>query len=453
VVSLAFVLAAFAACGDDDDASNDPPKACSTVEQTGCLGGQVCEEVQGGTVGCFAPITFEGRVFDALDAAEKGIEGARVVARDANDAAVSTVAISAVDGAYSLKVPARRDANGVPVSLSYTLRADALGYQTFPLPPRVALPIDVSTATGDPLIVKSVATDVGLIKLKSTTGLGSIAGAVLADNAGGTLVVAGGVTGIADFGGDYVIFNVPAGSNIDVRGYSAGLQLAPTTATVTANTETAGVDLVLTGPATADVTGKVQIVNGNGASVTSIILAVEDTFNVTAARGEAPKGLRALGVSGAFTIADVPDGKYVVLAAFENDRLIRDPDLGIGGTDILHITVAGQNVDIAEGFKVTGALDVVSPGAGDLEEVSAPLEFSWVADSSEDHYEVHLFNAYGDQVWENLNVPEGNGNITTPYDGDPLIPGMVYQFRALSIGMDTIPISATEDLKGAFTFK
>jgi hypothetical protein len=454
VVSLAFVLAAFAACGDDDDnSSNEPPKVCSTVEQTGCLGGQVCEEVQGGTVGCYAPIAFEGRVFDALDAAEKGIEGARVVARDANDAAVSTVAITAADGTYSLKVPARRDVNGVPVSLSYTLRADALGYQTFPLPPRVALPIDVSTATGDPLVVKSVATDVGLIKLKSTTGLGSIAGAVLADNPGGTLVVAGGVTGIADFGGDYVIFNVPAGSNIDVRGYSAGLQLAPTTATVTANAETAGVDLVQSGLATADVTGQVQIVNGNGASVTSVILAVEDTFIETAARGEAPKGLRALGVSGAFTIADVPDGKYVVLAAFENDRLIRDPDTGIGGTDILHITVAGQNVDIAEGFKVTGAIDVVSPGAGDLEEVSAPLEFSWVADSSEDHYEVHLFNAYGDQVWENLAVPEGNGTITTPYDGDPLIPGMVYQFRALSIGMDTIPISATEDLRGAFTFR
>lgn len=453
-VLLAFVLLASAGCGDDEGSSSgEPPKGCSTTEQTGCLAGQVCEEVEGGTPSCFAPVTVEGRVFDALDAAEKGIPGARVVARDANDAAVSTVAISAMDGTYSLQVPARRSADGVPAKVSYTLRADAQDYQTFPLPPRVALPIDVSTAAGDPLVVKSVATDVGLIKLKTTTGLGSIAGAVLADNPGGTLVVAGTVTGIADFGGSYAIFNVPAGSDIDVRGYSAGLQLAPAKATVTAGEETAGIDLVSTGAATADVTGKVQIVNGNGASVTSVILAVEDTFNETAARGEAPKGLKATGIDGAFTINDVPDGRYVVLAAFENDRLVRDPDLGIGGTDILHITVAGQNLDIAEGFKVTGALDVVSPGAGELQEASDPLEFSWAADSSEDHYEIRLFDAYGDMVWENLAVPDGNGTITTPYAGDPLTPGMIYQFRAVSIGMDSIPISATEDLKGAFIYR
>ncbi len=63
----------------------------------------------------------------------------------------------------------------------------------------------------------------------------------------------------------------------------------------------------------------------------------------------------------------------VVLAAFENDGLVRDPDTSIGGTTIVHIEVmAGQTqVDLAESFKVTGALDVVSPGADTIEIVRA----------------------------------------------------------------------------------
>jgi hypothetical protein len=39
--------------------------------------------------------------------------------------------------------------------------------------------------------------------------------------------------------------------------------------------------------------------------------------------------------------AGVPDGKYVALAAFENDGLVRDPDTSIGGTQIVHLTVSG----------------------------------------------------------------------------------------------------------------
>ncbi|MFS8070488.1 MAG: carboxypeptidase-like regulatory domain-containing protein, partial [Byssovorax sp.] len=423
-------------------------------DQTGCAVGQACEEVEGAMdPACFAPVSLQGHVIGALDS--KPIAGARVVASDADGAAVSTVAISGADGAYSLTVPAKRDAKGAPVQVSYTLRADAKGFLTFPLAPRVALPIDIATAAGTPPVLKSAATEIALIPLATTTGLGSVTGKVVADRPGGTLVVAGGSTGIADFSGNYEVFNVAAGATVAVNGYAAGLQITPTTAAIVADKQTMGIDLKSSGAATATVSGKVDIVNGGGATSTSVVLAVEETFNADAARGVVPKGLRIGNVTGEFVIKDVPDGKYVVLAAFENDDLVRDPDLAIGGTQIAHIIVAGQTQAIGTSFKVTGALAVVSPGATKLDEVSGTPKLVWADDSGEDHYEVRVFDALGNKTWENLAIPgvSGGAEVTVDYGGPALKAGMIYQFRATSIKNGGSPISQTEDLKGVFVYK
>lgn len=454
---------ALAACGDDEE-TNTPPPSCDVAAQTGCAAGQVCEDVQGKTPACFAPLTVKGRVFDTLDAAEKGIANARVVARDANDAAVSTVAVSAADGTYSLTVPAPRDGNGVPLARQVTLRADASGYDTFPKAPRVAIPVELADAAGSPPVVQSAATDIGLIPLENATGLGSISGKVTGSVtsaatgepilAGGTLVVAGNATGIADLKGDFVVFNVPAG-DVEVHGYAQGLQITPATAAVTAGKETPNVELKASAEATATISGHVQIVNPGDGSTTSVILVVEDTFNPTAARGEAPKGLRVGNVDGAWSIPSVPDGKYVVLAAFENDFLVRDPDTSIGGTEIVHITVAGSSQELSQSFKVTGALAVVSPGASAIDEVSGTPTFVWEDDSSEDMYQLQVFDALGNLVWEDLAVPSvsGSKDVSRDYAGtQALEPGMIYQFRATSM-KDGVPISATEDLKGVFVYK
>ena len=437
-------------CGSDDE-PKEQPKACDPVAQTGCDTGQVCELGPGQGPACYAPVSIQGKVFDAYDASP--VEGAHVVARDPNDAVISSVAITDKDGNYDLRVPAPRDANGKPVSTSYTLRADASGYLTFPKAPRIALPVDISTASGDPLVVKSVATDIGLVPLENAAGLGSISGKVLAKNPGGTLVVAGGVTGTADTEGDYTVFNVPAGS-VEVRGYLAGVNLETKSADVKAGETTGDVDLGVLSDSTATVSGKVEIVNAPGGADTSVILVVEDTFVENAARGEAPAGLRAEHVSGDFSIPGVPDGKYVVLAAFENDGLVRDPDTSIGGTEIVHITVAGDSVPIAQGFKVTGALAVYSPDGGDT--VSGMPTFSFEDDSSEDSYTVQVFDVLGNEVWkkEGFVGPKGNKPVDVPFDGDlaSFESGKFYQFRATSI-KDGVPISATEDLKGVFVYQ
>lgn len=452
--SFISLMVTIGGCSDDSSGGSGGSgnaNACDPVAQTGCFDGQSCEDVNGGEPACFEPVSLQGKVTEA--ATGKPIAGARIAARDANDAVVSEVSISAEDGSYSLRVPAPHNADGTLASTSYTLRADATGYLSFPKAPRVALPVDVATATGSPLVVASAATDITLIPLPDTAGLGSISGTVVADLPGGTLVVAGGVTGVADSTGAYAVLNVPAGS-VDVRAYAAGLSFDSATANVTAGADTGGVDLHENGDPTWTVSGKLSIVDGGGASVTSVVLALEDTFQEDAARGEVPKGLRAANISGSWSISGVADGRYVVLAAFENDDLVRDPDTSIGGTDIPHIEIAGADLNLSDTFKVTGALAVISPGATTLEEVSGTPTLTWEDDSSEDSYDVSVFDALGNLTWSTSgNFDQGGSKpATVDYGGPALVSGMVYQFRAVSV-KSGVPISSTEDLKGVFVYK
>src|SRR5690606_7024556 len=175
---LAVLLSPLAlmACGDDEE---DPATTCSVDARTGCEAGLVCENVVGGEPACFSPVSVKGKVSSAEDGSP--IEGAHVVGRDANDVAVSGVAVTDVDGNYSLVVPTDRNADGTPVGRDITLRADALGFLTFPRAPRVALPIDTGTATGEPASVQSTATDIELIPLDDVAELGSVSGRVLAE--------------------------------------------------------------------------------------------------------------------------------------------------------------------------------------------------------------------------------------------------------------------------------
>jgi hypothetical protein len=437
-------------CGDDAPPA-DEVEACEPATEKGCEAGLVCEEVEGQAPACFAAIKLRGRVFDtSTDAA---IPDARVVARDANQAALSAVAITDANGSFELAVPAKRAAGGAVLESALTLRADAAGFLTFPYAPRSAIPIDLAEATDDALI-ESAATEIGLIRLPGTTDLGSISGRVLSARPGGTLVVAGGTaggkTGIADVDGDYTIFNVPAGT-WDVRGYAPGVNLEMETVAVTARSRVADVDLAVVSEASASVSGSVQIVNAPGGSLTSVILVVEDTFDELGMRGEAPPGLRAGEVSGAWSIAAVPDGRYVALAAFENDGLVRDPDTSIGGTEIVHVTVAGSDQTISQGFKVTGALATLAPGADGPEPVGASPRLEWEDDSSEDSYTLSVIDALGNLTWEQSDImgPRGSAPVTLDYAGPSLQRGMYYQFRAVSI-KDGVPITSTEDLKGVF---
>lgn len=437
-------------CGGDD--------TCDPVGNTGCDDGQACERVQGGEPTCVAALVVVGRVFDLET--NSGVSGARIVALDANGAATSFVATSGSDGSYTLPIPVTRTSAGAPAeTFTLTLRADASGYLTFPAGVRPALPFDTATAvlTDGRYQIKSAVTDIGLLKLAAGgPAIGAIKGDVEDNPTNASVLVVAevngvGYTAIAGRNGEYTIFNVPVGA-ASVAAYARGHNYVGKTADVRAGA-TAEVDLDLSDAAASTVSGSVSIVNGQLGVATSVILVVESTFNATIARGEAPPGLRAPepglvpDVNGAFSIAGVPAGRYVVLAAFENDHLVRD-ESGGGGTDIVHQeVVAGQDVTIGSGFKVTGSVDIVGPGASGPESVASAPTFTWLDDSSEDRYAVTVFDSYGTVVWES-STPKSV--VTLPYGGPALEPGMYYQFRVASIKDPSTVISRSEDLKGVF---
>jgi Polysaccharide lyase family 4, domain II len=455
-VAVGLALAA-AGCSSND--------ACDPTANTGCKSGQVCEQKQGGGSVCAEPLVVRGHVLKLADGS--AVQGARAVALDPNAAPVSSVATSAADGSYELAIPSVRTADGKPVSSSITLRVDASGFQSFPGGIRQALPISIASPveTSGKLVIASALTEVGLLGLDGA-GTGVIAGkAQVPTSRAGVLVVAetgagtNGISAIADTSGDFKIFNVPAGS-FTVKAYAKGVNYDPINVNVTAGQTAAANPKINTGKAASQVSGSVNIVNPGTGTATSVILVVESTFNEVLIRGETPPGLRAPdpgvapNVNNAFTISGVPEGRYVVLAAFENDNLVRDPDTAIGGTQIVHIQVtSGSNIPLPTSFKVTGALDVIGPGKDGPEAVTTKPILTWVDDSSEDGYTVVVYDAFGNVAWGPMNLPKFTGsNPTVQYEG-PLDKGMFYQFKATSFHSDvsgTVPISNTEDLRGVF---
>jgi hypothetical protein len=447
---------------------------CDQARELGCSETMVCELRTDGLYACYDPVFLKGMVFDSTT--EAPIPEAHVIAADKTGASASNVAVTDAAGMYELQVPVEREPDGALHEGILTLRVSAADYLPYPYGIRPAIPVNAAQAqqVEGRWVLQNASTDVALIPLPADQqGQGSIAGSIIVTSEGtvpgGVLVVVeGGPAGDAPLGfsdkaGAYTVFNVPAGT-WEVRGYRAFLQLDPVSVTLAAGEDKIGVDLTENAKPYGTVTGSVNIVNAPGGAATSIVLVPESTFNDTFVKGEVPPGLRDPAppenpsVGGAFSIEGVPDGSYVVLAAFENDLLVRDPDPSIAGTTIQHVVVpdgASYTIAMPGPFKVTAALEIVSPGAEMPEAVTGNPTFIWMDDSSEDSYGIVVYNAFGDEVWRNDALPRvtGSDTVEVPYPGPPdaeaLVPGMYYQFRATSY-RTTGPISQTEDLLGVF---
>lgn len=462
------------ACADKELDASDPAsagEACTPEDVEGdaphCAEGLACEPTTDGGFVCAARLEIRGQVIDALSGA--AIADAVVAALDETGAPIGDAARSDADGRYVLLVSALRNPDGKLAPMSrWTMFSVALDYRPFPGGVRAAIPVDAKAPPApqddddDVQIIENPTTTIALIPADDAHRGGvTITGKVGGEHPGGTLVVAEGGAApapytIADASGDYVLFNVQGGTTA-IHGYRRGLELEP--ASVDASGDTS-VDLVATTEdpaAMAVVTGSVNIVNAPGGSATTVVLVPSSVYDEALERGPVPAGLRApqppeaANVNGAFTIDGVPGAEYHVLAAFENDALVRDPDTSIGGTSLQVVTVpTGGTAVVPESFKITAALEVVGPGADTPELVTGAPMLRWADDSSEDVYEVVVFDALGDKVWEKLDVPRvtGNKNVEVAYEG-PLVPGMYYQFRATSL-KDGTPISRTEDLRGVF---
>jgi hypothetical protein len=441
--------------------------AACDPEEPYCANDLSCAETTGGEFFCFPRVVLRGMVSDTSDGS--AVSAAHVMALDEEGSAVTDVAVSAEDGSYLLDIPVVRNDDGSVAEANFTLNGSAQDYQSFPSGVRVALPIDAEEAQLESglYVIENALTEIGLIPLSAgdrSSGTGSIASLADASDVAGVLVVATGDAGtfsaITDRAGNFTVFNLPEGE-YKLRAYGDGVQVESQTITVGAE-PLLNVSLVQIAEDTATVSGNIQIVNAPGGALTSVILVVEDTFDENAARGEVPRGLRApqsgpVSVSGDFSIEGVPEGRYVVLAAYENDDLVRDPDTNISGTGFVHIEVVAGEAEVVldQSFKVTEALATVAPGATGPEAVSSAPTLEWADDSSEDWYDVRVFDAFGEEVWTALDVSgvSGQDTVTLEYDG-PLVPGMYYQFRVSSWRQpgngDAAPISTTEDLRGVF---
>ncbi len=452
-IALASIAATLTGCGSNPSVQMQ----CDPELNTGCPADQACEKVMGGVPTCFAAVKVRGQVFDLAAGIGKPIGSARIVAVDDSGAAISSVAVTGADGMYDLRIPAPRDASGNIQNYKFTLRADASGYQSFPGGLRPAIPTDVTSAvqSGASWVITNPSTNIGLIGLPSAQR-STITGKVVAPLHAGVLIVGGGSSAISDIDGSFVLFNVTPGS-VTVKGFAAGQQLTPATVTVAPSAQA---DVVITASSTplSRVSGSLSLVNAGGIATTSVVLIVKDTFSATLERGETPRGLRKTGVSNQFTFEGVPDGEYTVIPSLDNDGAVRDPDTSISGTTIVNITVPNgtvRDITLPTGFKVTAALAVRGPGMDQPEGITTatPL-FKWADDSSEDGYEIRVFDSFGTKIWENLAIAKvtGSPDVTATYAGPALQPGMYYLFQALSYRIKTgrVAISRTEDLRGIF---
>lgn len=436
------------------------------VDGQHCADGLACEPTTENGYVCGAPFVLRGQVIDALSGA--AIADAIVAALDETGAPIGDAARTDANGNYELQVIALRDPEGELASMvRWTMFSVAFDYTPFPGGVRPAIPVDASAPTDekddddhDVRVVENATTTIALIPADDAhKGGTTIEGTIGGEHPGGTLVVAEGTVvpapyTIADASGNFVLFNVQS-SVTSIRGYRRGLELEA--ATVDGSTGKVELAALHEDEGLATVSGSVNIVNAPGGSMTSVVLVPSSVYDEALERGPVPAGLRAPSppeapsVSGAFTIDGVPGAEYHVLAAFENDILVRDPDTSIGGTSLQIVTVpSAGSASVPESFKITEALQVIGPGADLPETVSGAPMLVWADDSSEDKYEVVVFDALGNKVWEDLDVPRvtGSGNVTVAYEG-PVTPGMYYQFRATSM-KDGVPISRTEDLRGVF---
>jgi len=489
-VVLCGALLLLSACGEKDvDASGDtggePPiegDACDPEreidedeEAPACADDLSCE-ASGDTHVCAAPVEIHGVVLDVLS--EEPIEGAHVTALDGTGSPVGSVSISDEEGRYAILVRAARNEDGtITDTNTWTLFATAADYEPFPSGLRPAIPVNSADAMEVDAddddehgrwVIDNPSTHVTLLILPSSElGGRTVSGVVHGEGPGGTLVVAEGSNpsqadaryAIADGAGHYTVFNVPGGPHTMV-GYRRGLDVQPARIDGDADVEEADLEAA-DAAADAFVGGAVNIVNAPGGSETSVVLVPVSVYDEGLERGPVPLGLRAPqapqvpSIAGQFEIDGVPPGRYKVLAAFENDLLVRDPDTGIAGTAIVEIEVSESDVALPESFKVTEHLAVVSPGREVPEVVMGTPTFVFADDASEDRYEVIVLDAYGELVWENREVPGVSGSdvVEVEYGGPALEAGQYYQFRATSIRENpnaSSAISRTEDLRGVF---
>ncbi|HQM84858.1 MAG TPA: hypothetical protein PLD55_09285 [bacterium] len=435
--------------------------SCDPEATEPCEGEKVCEPVFEETnYGCFPRLRVSGKVFNLESEMYEPVEGATVVGMFTSGISTDTILTDSL-GNYEFFVRMLRNNMGLPVTKeALTLSVSAMGFEQVPGILRPSLPITFENVScSDSMCnIHSGFLSIGLYPLDDSVLRYKINGKI-SEKKGGVLIIAEFdfspcPLAYTDENGEFSIFNVPAG-DYSLRAYVKDKNYSTETVTVV-DKDIDGVELDLLETPLSTLSGSVNIVNAPGGSKTSIVLIPASTFIESFSKGILAPGLRAPdygiepNVSGNYTITGIPDGKYYVLAAFENDLLVRDPDPNIAGTQILKVTFPadGPVYDISIGnFKVTEAIPIIFPGAEGPELISEPPLFQWERDASATKYIVNVYTAQGTVQWTKEVPKTDDAVMSVQYDG-PALKGF-YQWIVVSY-KNTAPISMSEDLLGIF---
>lgn len=346
---------------------------------------------------------------------------------------------------------------------SVQLKVSAQGYTSSPVSGVQPLPVVLT-----PGQISNVT--ITLYPLDPALALGAVTGTVFNQTntpVAGALVVADNgtdsITTTSDSNGNYILYNVPAGQ-VDITAWHSGYNFPTLSAITVADGQTvSNQDIVATGNATGSVSGHVSFTSISGSTI-DITMLDPNTREIV-------PGLRAYTDGGGnYTINNVPNGTFEMIASLQNDGYVLDPDTSV--TQGVPVVTVNNNA-ITKDFKVTGAIEVDTP-APILNYVvpvlSANPTFAWHQASSYsnlDYYIVEVVDESGSTICGGIDPTTLTGPVMiakqdpisiiySDYCSATLEPGRFYQLRIYARKPDsTTPsgyklISATETLDGIF---
>lgn len=383
-----------------------------------------------------------------------GIAGAKITVYDAaTNAPTSYTLTTGTDGSYSILLPPG----------TYYLRIEKQGY--IPIPTNNTTPITFTVTAGGTSsnnfeLTKSTVTNAGFISGTVKSASAGIAGAlVVASN------TTNGYSGISDANGNYVIYNVPAGS-YSVSAYKASYNGNAVSASVVVNAETKSINIDLTSNATANVTGQVAFLATNNKEV--------DVTLVNPFTREAVPGLAVKTVNYIYDIKNVPIGKYIMRATYNNDSLVVDPDWIVKfGEPVINVTAATGT--FTQNVSVTGAVALTSPtnpitSVTPVEVSASGLTLVWKPYPSTNDYVVEISDMSGNVIWggfnksgspilKNITFPSSITSCVVPSTVNLKV-GQIYRWKVYASKNDvkSLPegwklISSSEDQQGLIKIK
>ncbi len=396
--------------------------------------------------------TLKGMV---TNSSNQAVSNARIIVYDANtNAPVGTGTQTGSDGSFSITLDPG----------SYYLNLSKQGYNSIPVagtsPVSVTIEVGKETVNNYQMQASSVVNG-GSISGKVTSGGNALAGVlvVASDDANG-------YSSVTDINGDYVIYNVPAGT-YNVKGFLSKYNSPSLSITLAASAESSGNNLTMTMGAAGSITGSVSFLATDNGEV--------DVTLTNPLTKETIPGLVTKTQDGLYSIANVPDGVYIVRASFANDNYVVDPDWIIKNGEPM-VTVAANA--ITQDFSVTGAVELTSPtndsaSVKPIEVTGATPTFTWEAYSSTSDYVIEVSDINGNIIWggftnnggtitKNIVIPKNQLSIVFNSDNkasSALKTNTIYRWRIYSSKDDTSSptgwklISVSEEQRGLFMIK